>query len=373
MTEKESAKQSICGRDLWREKRKEICIGAAIALLLVLLGAWGFHRLLSPPEAPPAAPPTTALADVRKAVQAHPGYEELQSLKEREQLLREELKNAMEPLMVTPPVTDAKPFDDSVWQKNAQNVIGAAAEIMRQKKRAAEEYRAATKPDYEARRKEIDAQYLNEILNIQLKLQNRDNLRLSDEIVAQLTSRREALQLERGSKQFALLDEWEKEIADYAEESVRENRKQLRKEAAASKAALELEAAKRQSDAQSRNAEAMENAMRASMERQQKRGQLFEELRHCTEERISLEGRIMSDIAGQAAKLAILHHYSIVIANPAPTLQSRIPWASSRESEDRIGLPVETHCPVVSVDTADITEELVEEIGKLPLPQPTKG
>ena len=369
MTEKEPAGQTSA-KSLWQEKRKEISVGILISLLLVLLGAWGLHRLIAPPAAPAGAPPSVATADVRVAADAHPGHDTLMSLIERERLLKEELKDAMTPLTATPPVTDSKPFDDSVWQKNAQNVIGAAAEIMRQKKRAAEEYRNETREDYEARRKEIDAQYLNEILNIQLKLQNQDNLHLTAETVAQLTSRREALQMERGSRQFALMDEWEKDIAAHAEESVRESREELRRRTAASKAALEMEAAKHQSDAQARNAAAMEAAMRASTERQQTRSRLFEELRQCTEKRISLEGHIMSDIAGQAAKLAILHHYSIVIANPAPTLASRIPWSDREEQDSMIALPEETHLPVVGVDTIDITEELAEEVGRLPFTEP---
>ena len=371
MTEKEPAGQRTSAKSLWREKRKEISAGILISLLLILLGAWGLHRLIAPPAAPASAPqPSVATADVRKAVAAHPGHDTLVSLMEQERLLREQLKDAMTPLTATPPVTDSKPFDDSVWQKNAQNVIGAAAEIMRQKKRAAQEYRDETREDYEARRKEIDAQYLNEILNIQLKLQNQDNLHLTAETVAQLTSRRETLQMERGSRQLALLDEWEKDIEAYAEESVRESREELKRSTAASKAALEMEAAKHQSEAQARNAAAMEAAMKASVERQQTRSRLFEELRQCTQERISLEGHIMSDIAGQAAKLAILHHYSIVIANPAPTLASRIPWNEQEYQEDRIALPEETHLPVVGVDTADITEELAEEVGRLPFTEP---
>ena len=70
----------------------------------------------------------------------------------------------------------------------------------------------------------------------------------------------------------------------------------------------------------------------------------------------------MSDIAGQTARLAILHHYTMVIANPAQTLKSRIPWQQGEESrnkEDR------EYMPVIGTDTTDMTEELLTEIKKL--------
>lgn len=363
MEDKESQKPSEKPQKAPRAARKALYAGAIAALLLMLMGAWICRSILEPKPAPsPTKPATVALIDVRRALEAHPGYEELKQLRQQEIRLRSEMKDAMVPVMVEPPKVSETPFQDSVWQKNAQNVIGTAAEISRQEKKAAEEYRAATEAEYIAKRDEIDGEYLNAILNIQLKLQNQDNLRLTQEAVDELISRREALQRERGARQMELAQAWEREIVEYAEEAVRESKEQLQQEAQRSKTALELDAAKKQAEAQARDASTMEQAMQKSMERQQNRLRIFQELQETIKERIAVESHMMSDIAGLTAKLAILHHYTMVISNPAQTLRTRIPWQRDEEGKDE---EEKEYMPVIGPSTADMTEELLAEIQKL--------
>ncbi len=361
MTDKGPANHPGEGKPLFGIRRKAVRAGAAAALFLMLLGAWGFRSILEPP-AQPSAPGVgvVGLIDANRALEAHPGFEALQLLRKQEIRLRDELKTAMKPVKAEAPVVPEKPFQDAVWQKNAQNIIGTAAEIGRQKKKAAEEYRASTEAEYQAKCDEIDGEYLNAILNIQLKLQNQDNLRLSQETVEALMAEREALQMERGARQIALAKERESEITAYAEAAIKENREKLRQEAKESKTALELESAKKHAEGQARDAEAMDQAMQKTVERQQVRLRIFRELQDTIKERIELESRMMSDIAGQTAKLAILHHYTMVLASPPPTLKSRIPWQQTEKSL------IEERCwPVVGMNTQDLTEELLTEIKNL--------
>ncbi len=361
MADKAPAKHPGEGKPLFGKKRKAVLTGAAAALFLMLLGAWGFRSIFAPPPSSPAPwIPAIGLIDADQAMKLHPGYETLRLLKQQEAELRKDLKAAMTPVKAEAPVVPEKPFQDAVWQKNAQNIIGTAAEIGREKKKAAEEYRAATEAEYQAKCEEIDGEYLNAILNIQLKLQNQDNLRLSQETVEALIAEREALQQERGARQMALAGEWEKDISAYAEAAVKESREKLRQQAKDSKTAMELEAVKKHAEAQARDAAAMDQAMQKTTERQQDRLRIFRELQETIKERIELESHMMSDIAGQTAKLAILHHYTMVLASPPPTLKSRIPW---RQAEENLG--EETCRPVVGTDTVDLTEELLAEIKNL--------
>ena len=332
-------------------------------MVLMAAGAWGFRSILEPGRPAPISGQTAiAMIDAKRAMEEHPDYENLNNLKQKELRLRAELKDAMIPVKAEAPKVPEQPFQDSVWQKNAQNVIGTAAEIMRQEKAAAAEYRAATEAEYQAKRDEIDGEYLNAILNIQLKLQNKDNLRLTQEAVEQLLTERDALQTERGARQMELAKEWEAAIAAYAEETVRESKERLRQEAKDTKAALELEAAKKHAEAQERDAAAMDQAMKASVERQQNRVRIFQELQETIKARIEMESHIMSDIAGQTARLAILHHYTMVLANPAQSLRARIPWQQSGEYKDK---EKREYMPVIGTDTTDMTEELLGEIKKL--------
>ena len=358
MGEGESSKEFKPKKNL-----KAICVGAATASLLMLLGAMGFRSLLAPNEvAPSSKTATVALVDVRRVMEAHSAYGSLMELKENELILREELKAAMTPIRVEIPKVPEEPFQDSVWQKNAQNVVGTAAEISREKKKAAEEYRQATEAEYQAKRDEIDGEYLNAILNIQLKLQNQDVMRLSQETVDELIARREALQLERGARQMELAQSWEADILAYSEDAVKDKIEQLQEEAMSSKAELEMDAAKKQAEAQARNAAAMDEIMQKSVERQQVRLQIFQDLQETIKERIELESHILSEIAGQTAKLAIMHHYTMVISSPAQNLRARIPWRQNERDKEAQG---DEYMLVVGIDTGDLTEELLAEIRKM--------
>ncbi len=345
------------------KKRKAVIVGILASSLLMLLGALGFRSLLMMKDVPPPADVNAvALVDYKRAVEAHSAYGSLRELKDNELRLRDELKAAMMPMKVEPPKVPEEPFKDSVWQKNAQNVIGTAAEILREKKKAAEEYRAATEAEYKAKSDEIDNEYLNAILNIQLKLQNSDNMRLSQEEIDKRIERRTALQHDRAERQMELAKQWEAEIVAYSEDAVKDRMEQLKAEARDSKSELELDAVKNQAEAQARNAAAMDEVMEKSIERQQERIQIFQELQETIKERIELESHIYSDIAGQTAKLAIMHHYTMVIASPAQVLRARIPW---KQNEGETELLEDEYMPVTGIGTGDLTEELLTEIRKL--------
>ena len=114
----------------------------------------------------------------------------------------------MEPVIITPPKVEEKPFDDSVWQKNAQTIISEAAEINKRKQKAADDYKKETEEEYLKRRDEANDKFLNEILNINLRLQNYDNLQLSQEEIKELQKRLGDIKLERNKIQLELMNEW---------------------------------------------------------------------------------------------------------------------------------------------------------------------
>ena len=148
--------------------------GAAAFLLLLMAGAGVILKTVldrQEPHLPAKLPSEIAYADARKVWPAHPDYARLQQLRAQSLSLEMELEDLQElPLLtVQPPETDSQPFKDSVWQKNAQTVIGGRVQLERERKQIEEDYREATRAAYEAQRAALDDEYLNDILNINLK------------------------------------------------------------------------------------------------------------------------------------------------------------------------------------------------------------
>lgn len=348
----------ILGKDFLHRHRKIFWGCGAFAVLLFAAGGFLWKTVFSPRPAPRPAPQTALIGmiDLQQAIRSHGDYEKLQVLQQECQLLKEEARDALPVMEKQPPEVDRKPFDDSVWQKNAQNIIGQRAEIERQRKKAAAAYREESQKSYEARRDEINDAYLNAILNLQLKIQNADILHLSPETVAELQGQLDALKQERGMNHYRLYRQWEQEIEDYANAAVAPSLEALRTQMYATKAELEADAIRKHAEAQNRDIQALEEKMKESRERQLKLAEKQEELAGKQQERDALEARIFNDIAGRAAKLAILHHFTMVLANPATNPEALIPWESWQGAR-----PVSFQS-VISLDTVDITDELIQEL-----------
>ena len=344
-------------KSFWKRHKFLVCAGAVLSIGIVFLGGWLFRAYVSPPPAPPPVREknTVGFVNLQEAIVAHKDYPKLKQLREECVLLREEIAELRPLPRVSPPEVDEKPFDDSVWQKNAQNIIGQRAEIERQQKRASAEYREQTEEEYARQRDAIDAAYINAITNLRLKLENADVLHLGEDALHAMAEEMEQLQKERGERQQELWEQREADIEEHAREAVAGSLKELRAQAAAVREQFEAEAAKRQSEAQSRDIQAMEEQMEASQRFQkavEKRRALEEKEQECA----FLESHIFNDVAGKAAKLAILHHFTMIAANPAARLEALVPWPN------RVGPAPERYAPVIASDVEDITEELVKEL-----------
>ena len=87
------------------------------------------------------------------------------------------------------------------------------------------------------------------------------------------------------------------------------------------------------------------------MEKRQQLVQIRQEL-------AALENHIANDIAGKGAKIAILHHYTLILSVPMPTLQGIFP---GKESMDY----TQSFYGEVTGNLDDVTEELVAEVSTL--------
>ena len=344
------------GLFVWKRHGKLLFLGGLVSLGVMAFGGWLVHLCVKPP--PPVVRTegeTLGFLCLQEAMQAHEEYGKLEDLRNECKVLREELKSMVQPEGLMPPALDAKPFDDSVWQKNAQNIVGQRTELEKERRQAADAYRAKTEDDYLAKREALNAKYVNAMMELRLKLDNADVLHLSEELVGMLSEKLSALQQERLELMQVLAANREAEVEEASRAAIAEKLDAWKAEAMASKQQLEAEKARALSEAQARDAAAMAAQMEAPI-RFQNAMQKRQALEEKEQEVLSLESHILNDVAGKAARLAILHHFTMIVANPATRLEALIPW------ENRVGAPAERYEPVVGSDVTDITEELVAEL-----------
>ena len=336
--------------------RRWIWLGAAALLLCALLaGLWLSSR--QQPPAPKAPLTEVGVVDLKAAMQAHNAYASLAKLREDRQAMAADL--AMESrllLSLMAPNADHKPFEDAVQQKNSQAMLARQGEQMAKLRAAEQAKRKETEPEYAAARDEINGAYLNAIFNIRLKLDNAKVMHLTPEAVADLENRLDALQRERGDRQQDLAERYEASIRAYTAALAVQNGIELQASSDQTVEQLRAEEMKKQSDAQLRNSMAIQKNMLDSMERRQRVAAKRAALAAKDQEIAAMEDHMLKEIAGKAAKLAVIHHLLLILANPSVNLAA-IPTGMLH-----IGAWPEKYEPLVNIDAMDLTDELIQEL-----------
>ena len=346
---------------------------AGILTVLTSAGIGGYHYF-QPEESPPppkkleiVKEPEPAegigfvnLTALRNSLDKEGHLAELTSLETR---LKLELKDALKPMLMSPPKVEQKPFDDSVWQKNAQAIISEFAEIENRKKQIAKKYEKDTEEEYLKKRDDVNNQFLNKILNIKLKLQNADNMRLTSAEISELEKQLEEIQIKRNQMQRQLKEEWIQDIAAYAEEAVKADAEKLRAQAKEAKEKITEEAKKAQEAAIERNKVLMEKAMQESKERQDRRQKLMAELQSVAKERRELEDKMMNDISDLAAKLAVIHRLKLVLAVKDVRLNIGSPSLEAMSPSFDIDFSAAKEPLIItSANAVNLTDELIKEL-----------
>lgn len=340
--------------ELWKTRRREILAGGACLLLLLAV------FLFMPRHEGTEEPSDIGTMRIEEVLAAHPSYAQLQELRAEERSLTLLVRDMPAPPEIKPPEAEAAPFDDSVWQKNAQTVISTRVELERERKRLAEVYRKQTEADYEARKKAIDDEYLNAILNINLKIDNQRAMhgpRVSEEELAAERAvwerDREELKRERGARQMALYREWQAQIRARVAARIEPQQAAWTRRAQETIDAQKAEAERLQKEAQSRNADEMERALK---EREENSAAAKRALRLAAvrNEVDALEAQIWRDVRSRAAKLAIKHHFSLVLASPEESAGASLPAAEL--------FAVRRFAPLIANTATDVTAEMVHEM-----------
>jgi hypothetical protein len=350
-----------------RKRRRNIAVGAIAAIALLAAGAGIFHSLVRPPgeSQQEKLAADAGLIDWQKVIEAHPDYARLANLREECKVLEMETSEVGDIFTVKPPEQDPKPLEDSVWAKNALDIVGQRAEIERKSKRVAAEYRAQTEAAYQEQSRAIDEEYLNDILNINIKLDNQEAMHNpldSDQQLAEERAiwlqQREQLQQERGQRQHELRLAYEQQVAQHVQQVLGPELAAWRANLPQQQARQQAEATAAQTEADKRNAATMQKQVEIAQQVQQRLAKR-QELLAKQGKLQALETHIMNDVAGRAAKIAILHHFTLILVDHPHVLTSFLPDAEQVNPLQR------TYSRAIGVTTVDVTDELVQEVQTL--------
>lgn len=356
MTEQDKAEpvdtKKVTGR------KKKIFVGAVCVIALLVLGAWFWKsynaRLL--PVAKSSDPAVIGVVDLQSAMKAHSAYAELKKLYEERQSAAADIAMERQRSMLKAPEAEKKPFADVAQQKGDAVLAASQAQLMAGMQAAEQARRKETQADYLAAKKAIDDAYLNVIFNIRLKLDNADSMRLTQDDVDVLEASLSAKQKERGEEQRKLDDRYESAIRTYVNEVAHRMGGDIQAERKQTVEQIHSEEMKMQTAAQARNIEAMgkqtEEQGAGSQQMMEKRANLQSKAKEIE----ALEAHILRDIAGKAAKLAIMHHLTLILANPSVNLQA------VDTGMLHVGAWPEKYELVVPVKTLDLTQELIDEL-----------
>lgn len=309
---------------------KKKYIGAAAILTSAIIGGGLYTNFFREPPKPieekkieqPKPIQGFGIIDLDKIKSKHPDGENLNELLKREKRLRLELDALLVPYQkpkdLEPPKIDEKPFEDSAREKNLQSFISQMAELKAKKNQLTEKIRRESQEEYLRRRDEVTSIYFNRALNITLKLQNADNLRLTEDEINQLQVELDEIVAERNKKQGEMLAQWTAEINERVEKEIAPEESRIKQAAQENLQELQAETTKKIQDTQERNKNLMETAAKEIEARQKRRTEILQELATVTKERCELENRILDSIVDEVGKLGAMLKLEAVFIQSQP-------------------------------------------------------
>ena len=340
----------------------------AATIIALIGGGLYFHETTEPPAKPaPKQSSGVGVIDLDKIRREHPDGEKLDELHAKELRLRLELNEAMRVVQLpkpAPPAVNEELFDEAAWQKNAQEVISKLAELEMRKKLLADEYRKKTEPQYIERRNKVRDEFMNENLNIQLKLQNADNLHLTQEQVDELSKQLEDVEFRRNAAQKKVLDEWMAEIEKFVIDSTAAEEAHLRAESERLQREVNEESRKKQEEVAERNRRLMEQSIRDIEDRQVRRQELLTAVREVGDERAELEQKILNSIVDKATMLASVHRLELLLVKRAPFDDEKF-WLKRQRMNFELKAPEHVGAVIFETKkTRDLTDELIKEMNR---------
>lgn len=338
--------------------KRQVLAGAAV--VLVSLGAlWAYLMWGAVKPETVVAEPVIGVLDMQQLIKAHPDYGRLQEIQRDIDHLENALALEDIKLPQTAPTPEKELFQEAAGQKSRLDSLARHDQLVHQLNAMAEKKRQELRPKFEAEHQEAEQKYLNEMLNLRIKIDSADVLGLTPEQVQEMQVRIESLQQQRGQVVAQLTKEQEERFRQLMAQEAAGPMAELQRLEAQTKQELQQAELDKELEVQNRNAQAMEQAVSP-----------VESKINTAKKRALLEGRkiqlrqiqdkIRNDIAGRAAKLAIMHKLTLILANPADNLRG-IDYENLGA-----GKWEPTLSPVIGINTLDLTEEMLQEMKQQP-------
>lgn len=350
---KNSADAKEAGR-LRQERQKKIFVGLMAIVLSAAIGIFLVKGNTRPPHDSSNPLDNMAIVDMQKAVPLHRDYARLVELRQQRQMMADSLSET-KIAAAWLPQAEPQPFIDAAGQQNDLSVLNQNIALMAQIKQEENKKRAELKPIYEEKRLAIDDYYLNEILNVKLKLENADSMRLTSAGVQALSEQLDSLQEERWQQQKSLSADYEAAINEYVSQLAAAKKAGQQNMEKDNMAAAQAAADRKQKEAQARDENLAKSQYASDATWYRRIAQQRAALAAKDEEIRIFEEHIYKDIAGRAAKLAIIHHLTVILSASSlgmPTTTELFHrQAASMSMQNRLA---------VNIDLPDYTEELLE-------------
>ena len=338
--------------------KRQVLAGAAV--VLVSLGAlWAYLMWGAVKPETLVAEPVIGVLDMQQLIKAHPDYGRLQEIQRDIDHLENALALEDIKLPQTAPTPEKELFQEAAGQKSRLDSLARHDQLVHQLNAMAEKKRQELRPKFEAEHQEAEQKYLNEMLNLRIKIDSADVLGLTPEQVQEMQVRIESLQQQRGQVVAQLTKEQEERFRQLMAQEAAGPMAELQRLEAQTKQELQQAELDKELEVQNRNAQAMEQAVSP-----------VESKINPAKKRALLEGRkiqlrqiqdkIRNDIAGRAAKLAIMHKLTLILASPADNLRV-IDYENLGA-----GKWEPTLSPVIGINTLDLTEEMLQEMKQQP-------
>ncbi|MCR5176194.1 MAG: hypothetical protein K6C05_05030 [Anaerovibrio sp.] len=330
-------------------------LGAGMATIAVIVIVVLFLFFKNNDSHPQQDEPQIGVLDMQTLIRSHRDYGKLQTMMREAASLSAQV--SLDNFEFTMKQMDAekKLFDDEARQKTNLEMITRHSQKMEELQARSDEIYKRMKPLFDQERDAIDKEYGNRILNLQLKADNAIVLELSDDQKKAIEAEWKQLKEERNQKQNELLEAQQARFEQQVEAEIGEERRRMIAERDTIRNQSQMEAIQHMTQVQDRNTQAVNDALQPiqqKMNMAKKRAALEIKL---TEIKL-LRQKIFDDISGRAAKLAIIHHLSLIIADPVDNIRGM--------EYDSLGIGDwrELRSPVIGINTMDLTDEMLQEM-----------
>ena len=284
-----------------------------------------------------------------KVMSVHKDYQRFQELDREVMVMETELKAEGNLLELTTALVNKKAFDDAARQKENLERVARYSKLLDEYKEREKAVLDRLTPVFDKELQDAEAKYLNEMLNLRLKMDNAEALRLTQEQADAMLARMNEIQKERADIQRKVRTDQQKRLKAELDKETSELQAEMKKYMSEYDKDMRQYEAERLQKAQDRNNDALGGAD-ADIKNRVRLAQKKAAVAGKKQELKVLEQHIMTDISTVAAKLAVMNHLEVILAIPSDnSASSRNPWSALD------GM-------IVGTSGLDLTEAMIDEL-----------